>query len=292
MRKALGALAIACSIALLTQPRPAAAAGPSAQLQLLADGINAYRAANGLPSVAVSATLAASAQWMATSMAANNYFSHTSTDGRTPQQRMAGAGYPAYLTWTGENIAAGFAAPAATLVAWQNSPEHNAILLSASYHAVGLGYAYNASSVYGTYWVADFGGVVDGVLAGDTGYHARWEAQSAYAMLAPGETAQLYVIFRNIGSRPWLRGVSGAEARLGTNEPTDRAYPELAWNWFYYNRPAAQSVDAVAPGSLATFAFAVRAPPAPGDYRLALRPVVDGTTWLEDFGVFLLISVR
>jgi hypothetical protein len=30
----------------------------------------------------------------------------------------------------------------------------------------------------------------------------------------------------------------------------------------------------------------------PGDYRLALRPVVEGLDWLEDDGIFFTIHVR
>jgi hypothetical protein len=36
----------------------------------------------------------------------------------------------------------------------------------------------------------------------------------------------------------------------------------------------------------------VRAPIARGVYRLNLRPVIDGTVWLEDQGVFWVIDVR
>jgi len=36
----------------------------------------------------------------------------------------------------------------------------------------------------------------------------------------------------------------------------------------------------------------VRAPIMRGIYRLNLRPVIDGTVWLEDQGVFWIIDVR
>src|SRR3989442_739595 len=69
--------------------------------------VNAFRAGRGLSTLAVSDTLTAAAKWMATDMSVQNYFAHTSLDGRTPAQRMADAGYPATATWTGEAIAAG-----------------------------------------------------------------------------------------------------------------------------------------------------------------------------------------
>ncbi|TMF63686.1 MAG: CAP domain-containing protein, partial [Chloroflexi bacterium] len=62
--------------------------------------VNAFRAARGLSTLAVSDTLTAAAKWMATDMSVQNYFAHTSLDGRTPTQRMADAGYPATATWT------------------------------------------------------------------------------------------------------------------------------------------------------------------------------------------------
>ena len=46
-----------------------------------------------------------------------------------------------------------------------------------------------------------------------------------------------------------------------------------------------------APGGVGTFSFQVRAPLTPGTYALHLRPVIDGTTWMEDQGVFLIITV-
>lgn len=48
----------------------------------------------------------------------------------------------------------------------------------------------------------------------------------------------------------------------------------------------------LAPGQLGWFTFSVRAPPTPGVYTLAVRPVIDGTTRLEDYGVYWTITVR
>jgi hypothetical protein len=127
--------------------------------------INSFRAGRGLGTLTVSSTITTAAKWMATDMAVNNYFSHTSLDGRSPFQRMADAGYPISRTSAGENIAAGYATPAATLQGWIDSPGHFAILIDPGFRAIGVGRAYNAASRYGTYWVADFGGLVDSVIA-------------------------------------------------------------------------------------------------------------------------------
>lgn len=120
--------------------------------------VNGYRAANGLGPVGMNGALSSAATWMASDMAAKSYFSHTSSDGRSPQQRMAAFGYPAYTLYTGENIAAGQASAADVVAGWKASPAHNAILLSANFNAVGVGYAYSATSTFKSYWVADFGG--------------------------------------------------------------------------------------------------------------------------------------
>src|SRR3989442_8908141 len=173
----------------------------SAELELVGR-VNEFRAARGLPTLAVSDSLTAAAKWMSADMAVNNYFAHTSQDGRSPTQRMADAGYPALTTWTGEDLAAGYTATADVLTGWINSPAHYAVLVNPQYHAIGVGRGYATGSTYGWYWTADFGGVVDAARAApvsraatpaaaravsnipatialppDSGYHASWSAQ-------------------------------------------------------------------------------------------------------------------
>ncbi len=129
----------------------------SAQSDLIAL-INAYRAGHGAQQVAASGALTNAAAWMAADMAAKNYMSHISSDGRSPTQRMSGFGYPAGSMYTGEDLGAGYSSANAILAAWQASPAHDAILLGANYNAVGIGLGYNANSMYKWYWAADFGG--------------------------------------------------------------------------------------------------------------------------------------
>ena len=85
-------------------------------------------------------------------MAAHDYLSHTSLDGRTPWQRMEAQGYTA---GSAENIAAGYSTPAAVMTAWMNSSGHRANILSCSSKAIGVGIGKGGS--YGTYWTQDFG---------------------------------------------------------------------------------------------------------------------------------------
>src|ERR1700716_373488 len=132
----------------------------SGENDLLAQ-VNSFRASRGLSTLIVSDSLTLAAKWMATDMSARNYFAHTSLDGRSPTQRMADAGYPAFATWAGEDLAAGYASAAEVLQGWINSPGHLAVLTNPAYRAIGIGRAYSGGSMYGWYWSADFGGIAD-----------------------------------------------------------------------------------------------------------------------------------
>src|SRR5436190_3964157 len=181
--------------------------------------INVFRAARSLPTLVVSDTLTSAAKWMSVDMGSRNYFAHTSLDGRSPTQRMADAGYPAFRTWTGEDLAAGYTSTADVLAGWIASPAHYAVLVNPEYHAIGIGRGYASGSVYGWYWTADFGGVVDAgrtAAAFDVGYHARWSGQRPDPTLAAGQTATLVVGLQNSGYRGWYAGGANEHAALGT----------------------------------------------------------------------------
>ena len=257
--------------------------------------VNEFRASKGLATLAVSDTLTFSAKWMAQDMAVYNYFSHTSLDGRTPTERMADAGYPATTTWAGENLAAGQTTARDVLAGWINSPGHYAVLTNPHYRAIGLGRAYSAGSTYKTYWAANFGGVIDAATTAsrfDLGYHAAFGVKTADPALSPGQTATLVVALRNTGYRGWYLGNPGQQVSIGTADPLDTARPDLALNWVTLSRPATTTTPYVGPGQDGWFQFTVKAPAAPGTYRLAVRGVIDGTTWLEDTGVVWTITVR
>ena len=129
------------------------------------------------------------------------------------------------------------------------------------------------------------------LVVSDPGFHSGWVSQSAYPTLQPGQvSAPLTIVFRNTGTQAWTKGVLGQEARLGINQD-DAQWAPLAINWISANRVAAQTEASVAPGANATFTFHLRAPQTAGTYSLHLRPVIDGTAWMEDQGVFLVITV-
>src|SRR6266850_4072389 len=121
-------------------------------------------------------------------------------------------------------------------------------------------------------------------------FHSSWVDQSTFPTLTPGQSTQLTVRFRNSGTATWQKGVAGSQANLGINGD-DTTFSALGMNagWLSANRPAAQSESSVGPGGTASFTFSIRAPSAPGTYRIPVRPVIDGVTWMEDQGVYLLV---
>jgi len=141
------------------------------------------------------------------------------------------------------------------------------------------------------------------VPSGLPGFHAAWFGQSGYPTLCPGQRASAVVAYYNSGTRGWLLGTMGQVAYLGTWNPEpgqDRASmlggdgsagsPNTGWP--RYNRVATQPAEWVGPNQVAWFQFTIVAPSAPGTYRLAIRPLVEGAQWMEDFGVFWVVTVR
>ena len=119
------------------------------------DLVNEERAAHGLPPLSYDYQLAEAARGHSEDMAIQDYFSHTSLDGRIPSNRIADAGY-SYNSY-GENIAAGYRTPEAAMNGWMTSPGHRANILGANFCDIGVGYAYQAGSEYGHYWTQNFG---------------------------------------------------------------------------------------------------------------------------------------
>jgi uncharacterized protein YkwD len=84
-------------------------------------------------------------------MAANDYFDHTSQDGRSPTDRAAEQGYEGGV---GENIAAGYPDADAVMEGWMNSEGHRANILNCDYDVIGIGVADRDGTLY---WVQNFG---------------------------------------------------------------------------------------------------------------------------------------
>ena len=135
------------------------------------------------------------------------------------------------------------------------------------------------------------------------GFHASWYGQSGYPTLCPGQTSKAVVAYANSGSFGWVSGRMGEVAYLGTWSPEpgqDKPSPlggngmlgSPATGWPHYNRIAIQPAPYVGPGQIAWFQFTIQAPSTPGVYRLYLRPLIEGAQWMEDYGVFWVVTVK
>jgi uncharacterized protein YkwD len=95
--------------------------------------------------------LARTAQDHSDDMAARDYFSHTSLEGRTFDRRISDTGY--HGNDLGENIAAGFGDTDEVQSAWMDSAGHRRNITDCSFTDIGIGYAQQ-----GGFWTVDFGG--------------------------------------------------------------------------------------------------------------------------------------
>ena len=86
-------------------------------------------------------------------MAEQDYFSHTSQDGRSPWTRIGEAGYPGQPS--AENIAAGNAAAGATFQQWVTSDGHCRNMMGNA-NEIGIGLAQGPAR-FGSYWTQTFG---------------------------------------------------------------------------------------------------------------------------------------
>ena len=134
------------------KPAPSPVSGGVAD-QVLAL-VNNERAKAGCRSVKASSALQRAAQGHSADMAAKDYFSHDSQDGRSFADRIRAAGYSGGSI--AENIAAGQSTASSVMKGWMNSAGHRANILNCRYSALGVGYAKGGS--YGYYWTQDFGG--------------------------------------------------------------------------------------------------------------------------------------
>ena len=122
------------------------------QLQTL---INDARTEAGVPALTVNAQLAAAAEDHAVDMLCNNYLSHISLDGSTPEERVEEAGFSASLVV--ENLYALHPAyggnPQSAFDWWMGDTESRADLLNANTTVVGVAYVSSDESLLGGYFV-------------------------------------------------------------------------------------------------------------------------------------------
>ncbi|MFD0810493.1 CAP domain-containing protein [Amycolatopsis umgeniensis] len=113
------------------------------------DLVNSERADAGCSPVSNESHLAAAAQGHSDDMSARNYFSHTTPEGTTFDQRIRAAGYDKPGA---ENIAKGQSNAAKVMDAWMNSEGHRANILNCKLKKIGVGV-----NTKGMYWTQNFG---------------------------------------------------------------------------------------------------------------------------------------
>ena len=111
--------------------------------------VNAERARYGLAALTEDWELSRVARYKSQDMHDNRYFAHSSPTYGTPFQMIRAFGL-SYRT-AGENIAMGYATPAAVVAGWMNSEGHRANILNSAYTKIGVGYVAD-----GHYWTQQF----------------------------------------------------------------------------------------------------------------------------------------
>jgi uncharacterized protein YkwD len=143
-------------LVLMAPPEPVLDATPEEQALALT---NALRQQHGCAAVQISPELTSAARSHSQDMADHNYFNHTDGSGHRPEWRAQQAGYTGSAGT--ENIAAGYATAETVVMAWYNETApndgHRRNLLNCSLTDIGIGYAFNSNSDFGSYWTQDFG---------------------------------------------------------------------------------------------------------------------------------------
>jgi uncharacterized protein YkwD len=113
--------------------------------EIIFEATNAFRGFNGLSALSYNEPLHTAARLHSEDQVAQDYFSHTSLDGRTMSERAAAQGYGA--GWMGENIAYQHSAVGVNFVnSWINSSGHRDNILR-DYIDFGVGFAIGSSCI-------------------------------------------------------------------------------------------------------------------------------------------------
>lgn len=120
--------------------------------------VNYQRTNAGLQALTVSGALTSAARSHSQDMAANNFFSHTGSNGSSPFDRMRSAGFS--YSAAAENIYAATGSQnsaSAAVAAWMASSGHRENILNGAYTYAGVGYYCSSGSEYEGYYTIDFG---------------------------------------------------------------------------------------------------------------------------------------
>ncbi len=128
-------------------PPPPPAGG--SQRDQVVEYVNLARQESGCGPVKVDSRLAAAAQGHSEDMSNRDYFSHTTPEGVTFDQRIRNAGHPSPGA---ENIAKGARSAEQVMEMWMESDGHRRNILNCDLNAIGVGLATD-----GWYWTQNFG---------------------------------------------------------------------------------------------------------------------------------------
>jgi len=179
----------------------------------------------------------------------------------------------------------------ATFEFWIKAPESSVSNYSAYFGLVSEGKA----------WMPDIG-MYFGITVQPVRY--TWQLTSQYAYtdatktvatglggLEPGQRRYVGFTAKNTGNTTWSN-TGNNPVDVGTVRPTDRASLFYDSTWLGYGRPARMKEASVAPGQTGTFEFWMTAPSrASGNFNEYFDLVIEGKTWLPDFGFNYAASV-
>ncbi|MFG2092567.1 CAP domain-containing protein [Streptomyces sp. NPDC048612] len=114
--------------------------------------VNKARAEHGCAPLHRDPRLDKAARLHSQDMAAHSHYSHTSTNGMDPKERMEAQGYD---DASAENIDAWPTTPQGAFDAWMHSPGHRANILGCKSKGTGIGVALGGK--HRAYWTQDFG---------------------------------------------------------------------------------------------------------------------------------------
>jgi hypothetical protein len=172
---------------------------------------NAQRMADHEQPLTLNSQLNAAAQAKANDMAAKNYWSHNSPDGKTPWSFITAAGY--HYQMAGENLAYGFSNANDTVAGWMNSPTHRANILNAKYENVGFGVVQSENyQGHGptTIIVAEYGEPAEAVPVAGNGTAGLQDTQLTAAKSQPISRIQLITNGQATWSTVAVAAVAGA----------------------------------------------------------------------------------
>lgn len=174
---ALAAIALALSACSTSAPRLDADGRPLPQVYKISarqksqiefrvlDSVNTLRQASGAAPVRLNAPLNAAAATHSRDMAVQNRPWHFGSDGSSPPQRVARAGYNGIFL--GENISETYESEVETLAAWMEQEDTRRIILDP--RATDLGFAWyqeDSGKIWWTMITGSAGGFVGGGLTG------------------------------------------------------------------------------------------------------------------------------